>query len=537
MNPIKMLEKNKKSRVWGFRFLRSWTQQSLTIKLFLTMSFVILLIVSAGSLAVMNLSRRVIAETSVTKALYHIQLLKTRLLETMLSDDPRHEGLQEMLAEKRMSDGVDEVNIFNDEGKISFSNKKENLAQIVTLPKEDKVRFTSDHAMIEMNGLKKNDRLRMIHSIQGSSKCVACHQNAQGQAIGGIELYVPLKPVYNEFAINRGLFILVAISIVLLGAYLIRLLVHSIVKRPIKKLIHVMEKAERGELDVRTRINEDPELRRLAYSFNSMVRGIHITQKNLEKQHQKELSQSNRLASIGQLISNVSHEIKNPLAALSSALHALRREYGARNSEEQIFEELTHQIDRIESTVNHLLRYARQAPPRFGEHDISEPIQNAMMLAEPHLKKMKIRTLVSKPSDKLLIRCDIGLLQQVFLNLILNSAQAMTRGGELFIEIREAEEEEMKDLPVAQTPAVFVGVKDTGEGISSENLSQIFHPFFTTKKDGTGLGLSVVKGIMESHHGAIKVSSKPGEGTLISLIFPSVASKIEFADKWIKSKV
>ncbi len=505
------------------RLRRFWSRQSLTIKLFLTLSLLVVLIVSAGSFAVMSLSRYAIADTSVTTALYQIQLLKTKLLETMMSDEPRHEGLAALLQKRENRAEVSEINIFDKVGQVTFSSSSNNLGKNVVMPEKSKVRMTSDGAMVEMNGRHQKERLRIIHPIEGSSKCMVCHQNANHEPLGGIELYVPLEPIYRRFGHSRTIFILTALGIVLFGAFLIRWLVHAIVKQPIRKLISVMEKAEKGEWDVRTRIAEDPELRQLAKRFNAMVRGIDAARREIEAQHQRELSQSNRLASLGQLLSNVSHEIKNPLAAMSSALHALRRSYPSHESEEQIFDELMHQIDRIEKTVSHLLRYARQAPPRFEILNVLVPLEHAIALAEHYLSKHKIQIHRGWPSHAIQVRGDAGALQQVFLNLILNASQAMSDGGHLFLRIHEDpcdSKSKSRDEKKESLPAVTITVEDTGVGISPENMGKIFQPFFTTKKEGTGLGLSVTRGIVEDHGGTIFIESIFEKGTQVHVRLP-----------------
>ncbi|MBI4388294.1 MAG: HAMP domain-containing histidine kinase, partial [Candidatus Omnitrophica bacterium] len=372
------------------RFWKKLGQQSLAVKLIIAISAVVCLVVGIGTMILMHVSRRSIAETSVTTALYQTQLLKNKLVETMLTAEKRHEGLEFLLHSQGKTFGLNEVNIFNTDGKVTFSTIPNNLGKTVTIQPNKVDRATPDDALIKFTDTSKSGKLRIVHPIRGGSQCISCHTSATNGLFGGIELFVPLRPIYERFAVNNSFFIFLALALIVLIAFLIRWTVHRIVKRPLKKLMTVMERAERGELEVKTNIKEDPELRRLAKSFNTMVRGIRSAQRSIEIQHQRELAQSNRLASLGQYISNISHEIKNPLAAISSALHALKSEFETADGEE-VFQELRIQLERIERTVNNLLRYARQAPPSFERCRVMNPIHAALESADHRFRESNIR--------------------------------------------------------------------------------------------------------------------------------------------------
>jgi two-component system NtrC family sensor kinase len=495
--------------------LRRFARQSLAVKLVMTTSFVFCLIVLLAAAAMIGMAKKAIAETSVTTALYQTQLLKIKLIESMVDENKRHEGMDEILRNAKSLGQMDEVNIFNSRGEIRFSSVPENVGKTVRAGASPSGRFTPDDAMIQFSHTQKRERLRIVHPIHGGKQCGVCHAE-KNQMIGGVELFVPLQPIYRRFSENGISFVLVALAIAFLGAVAIRWLVHHLFGQPIKKMIGVMEKAKSGELDVRTRMHEDPDLRRLSKSFNAMVVGIREAQELVREQHRKELSQSNRLASLGYMISNVSHEIKNPLAAMSSALHALSSDFEAR-AEQDIFLELKSQITRIEQTVNHLLRYARQAPPRYEKLSSSEivkgPLEHAIELARHRFAVNHIGVNVDDGHEETEILADSGQLQQIFLNLFLNAASAMPAGGKLSVIFR--------CLPDAGGgKRLEIEIADTGSGIPPEDMAKIYEPFFTTTEGGTGLGLSVVKGIVEGFGGHMRIESKLGSGTRVFLVFP-----------------
>ena len=503
--------------------VKLWKQlgrQSLTVKVVSTISAVVCLIVGSGTFWLMHISSRGIAEISVTSALYQTQLLKNKLIESMIFDSQHHEELAKLLQTNKSVSGLDEVNIFDAGGVVRFSSLPQNIGGMVNLTFDTLDRVTLDHARTDFIGKGNQAKLHIIHPVKGGARCMMCHQNAKSDFLGGIELFVPLAPIYKRFMASRFFFIFIAVAIILVSALLIRWLVRSIVRRPIEKLVATMEKAKGGMVSVKARIHEDPDLRNLADAFNTMVEGIQTAQKQIEEQYQKELAQSNRLASLGQFMSNISHEIKNPLAAISSALHAVQSEFQSVAGQD-VFQELTLQLNRIEQTVNNLLRYARQSPPHFEKCDIADPIREALHLADHRLLNNKIKLHWEKTDQKAMVYGDAGQLQQVFLNLFLNAANAMPKGGVLTVRIflsSEDRTEPFSDSGLRER--ICVEVEDTGCGIAAENVSKIFDPFFTTNRGGTGLGLSVAKGIVENHKGMISVASEIGKGTKVSVLLP-----------------
>lgn len=502
------------------KFLTRFSRQTLTVKLVVTVSAVVCLIVTIGVWVLMDVSYRGIAQTAVTTALYHAQFLKNKLIENMLDAKFDPKVFRMTLNHEAQRLGLKEVNVFNAKGETRFSTIPENINKKIDLTTEQEDRVTPDKGVIHFSDMSQMGQLRIVHPIRGHALCMTCHDNAQNGMLGGIELFVPLKPIYKRFTVSRFILIFSALAIIVLSAVLIRWVVHKIVKKPIERLIEGMEKAEKGQLDVRTAIKRDPDLMRLSNSFNTMIRGIRMSQRKIAEQHQRELAQSNRLASLGQFISNISHEIKNPLAAIGATLHALRGEF-LFNDKQGILGELTTQVERIEQTVHNLLRYARQAPPRFKRCLVSSRLYHAYHLAEHYLKSRKIQTHFSIDKPEKTVNADEGQLDQVFLNLFLNAAQAMPAGGNLSVRVRFVSGNQADPSGDARCPGVLIEIEDTGAGIPPDILPRIFESFFTTRAGGTGLGLSVSKGIIAAHNGTIHAASTVAVGTTLTIFLPA----------------
>ncbi len=229
-----------------------------------------------------------------------------------------------------------------------------------------------------------------------------------------------------------------------------------------------------------------------------------------ERRLEQQLLQSDKLASIGQLASGVAHEINNPLGNISLYALLLREDILEGKPRVEDIEVILEQIEAASKIVSDLLDFSHQYRPAFLRVDVNETINKTLRVVDHQLSVNGIT--VEKKLAKNLpeIRGDIGKLQQVFLNLIVNAFQAMPDGGKLTLITRK------------ENNRVYVWVKDTGIGIPEKHLSKIFDPFFTTKPvgEGTGLGLSVTHGIVKEHKGEITVDSKVGVGTTFKITFP-----------------
>jgi two-component system, NtrC family, sensor kinase len=229
---------------------------------------------------------------------------------------------------------------------------------------------------------------------------------------------------------------------------------------------------------------------------------------------ESQLSQADKLSSIGLLAAGVAHEVNTPLAVISSYAQMLSKQLQGDPQRSGLLEKITRQTFRASEIVNNLLNFSRTGGTEFTEVDINKIILETLALLEHQFKITKIRV-QDELSDHLpLISGNPGRLQQVFLNLFLNARDAMPAGGTLRVTTSNGE-------------GVSVTISDTGAGIPQEHIHRIYDPFFTTKSapregqgKGTGLGLSVTYGIIQEHAGKIRVESRPGQGTTFYLDFP-----------------
>lgn len=244
------------------------------------------------------------------------------------------------------------------------------------------------------------------------------------------------------------------------------------------------------------------------------------------KRLELQIRRSDRLASLGTLSAGMAHEIKNPLVSIKTFAQLLPERYNESDFRETFSTLIVHEIDRIDSLVNQLLRFARPAKPLLRPMHVHEVLEKTLLLVQHRLYQKEIRLTRFWEAEVDTIRADADQLEQVFLNFFLNAMDAMKRGGELMVgtKIRAGdflvshlspEEEESRE-------AFCISIRDTGDGIRPEDIPHVFDPFFTTKDYGTGLGLSVVHGIVEEHGGQIEVESEISKGTAFHIFLPLV---------------
>jgi two-component system NtrC family sensor kinase len=229
---------------------------------------------------------------------------------------------------------------------------------------------------------------------------------------------------------------------------------------------------------------------------------------------ESQLSQADKLSSIGLLAAGVAHEVNTPLAVISSYAQMLSKQLQGDPQRSALLEKITRQTFRASEIVNNLLNFSRTSGTEFTEVNVNKIITDTMALLEHQFKTTKIKVQDELAGHLPSIEGNAGRLQQVFLNLFLNARDAMPEGGILRIATSNGD-------------GVSVSVSDTGSGIAQEHIQRIYDPFFTTKsaprdgqQKGTGLGLSVTYGIIQEHAGKIRVESRPGEGTTFYLDFP-----------------
>jgi len=271
--------------------------------------------------------------------------------------------------------------------------------------------------------------------------------------------------------------------------------------RPLEALVEGTREVVRGNLAYRLAVRSGDEIGQLAAAFNRMAEEVAATQGHLVEK--------TRMATMGEMAAMVAHETRNPLGALSTCLQLFRRRAAGTGEDAELLDIMQGEVRRLTDIVSDYLAFGRPRPLRIEPVDLPELIGGLLTLLERD-RQVTRGVRVSAVFDPAAgtIPADPAQFRQILWNLLLNAAQALEGDGEL--AVRTAARDGWVDVTVA----------DSGSGIPAATLSRIFDPFFTTRANGSGIGLAVVKRIVDEHGGRIQVESSPGAGTTVVVSLP-----------------
>jgi two-component system NtrC family sensor kinase len=267
-----------------------------------------------------------------------------------------------------------------------------------------------------------------------------------------------------------------------------------------------------GNLDVRVEVKTRDELEDLADAFNAMVASLQRREELLKEYSRSKIMESERLAITGQLAAGVAHELNNPLQGIVTYAHLLLERMDPDSPARPSLEKIVTQADRCREIIRRLLDFSRPRAPQMRLASINAVIGECIALVEHQALFHNIRIVRDLQPDLPPLVIDPPQMQEVFMNLLINAAEAMEGTGKVRIATRLDASHNFAEIEVA----------DTGPGIRPEDLTRIFDPFFTTKDDGhgTGLGLTITQSIVQKHRGTISVSSEPGAGATFVIRLP-----------------
>jgi two-component system, NtrC family, sensor kinase len=372
--------------------------------------------------------------------------------------------------------------------------------------------------------IRKNDKIysSKLTPIENLPPCHRCHPSER-KILGVMDIEISLDTVYETIRKFKKEHFRDAIIGFILIIFVFLFIVSILIDRPINKMITTIRRIEKGDLSARMNVKQKDELGLLAKSFNNMVESLEKTKRELEEYHTEQIEKAAKLASLGEVASGIAHEIKNPLTGISCAIQVLQSELSEDDNKRTLIDEVLNQIKRLDRTVKDLLVFAKPKPPYLVSSKIYDVIEKAMFLVNAEAKKQNIIIETDIEKEIPTIRMDPDQIQQVLLNLMINAVQAMPEGGKLSISVSVKDYKEVRsNITMApRTDKVLAAkIQDTGEGISPEDMEDIFKPFFTKKSKGTGLGLSISRKIIRGHGGEIICESNKGKGTVFTIYLP-----------------
>jgi two-component system, NtrC family, sensor kinase len=417
---------------------------------------------------------------------------------------------------------VGTVTIFQDDVRISTNVRNADDSRAIT---------TRASAEVTLSVLKEGNTWRGRAFVVNDWYIAAYApiRDFDGKTIG--MLYVGTLEKPYRYGLLKNLFVFLGIT--LLGVFLVTWVAIAVaqrISRPIQAMAEAARKIAQGDYNQEVKVSSADEIGVLAENFNLMVSelvGAHaelrVWGENLEKKveertaelkaMQAHLITSEKLAAVGKLAAGVAHEINNPLTGILTNSSLMLQDLPPDDPRREDLQTIVDETLRCRKIVKGLLDFARQTKPQKQALDINKVVQDVFSLVRNQASFQNVTLRMELEQELPSVRADADQMRQVFLNIVLNAADAMAggKGGEIVVRSRFNQ----------ATGFVEVAISDKGPGIPEEIRDKLFEPFFSTKKQGTGLGLSIAYGIMERHKGTLKVQSMPGQGTTFTATLPA----------------
>lgn len=528
---------------------------SLGFKIFLVLLIMVIIFVALYSTIFTRMQQNILIDTVGHSAYRVSDVIKQSLHRLMLRNerDELYHTIQIIANEP----GIENIRIYNKQGEIKFSNKEFEISKTVDLKAE--ACYDCHVADKPLQSLPMQERTRiyrmedgrrilgMINPIKNEEGCSisACHAHPLDQTILGVlDVQMSLNELDRAASRAKFLISIIIVSFILLAIVFIASVVYIMVHRPISILEIGTDKLAKGELDYRIKMRRKDELGNLALSINDMAINLNeadtelrnwskLLEKRVEEksaeleQVNKELLQIEKMASLGKMAASVAHELNNPLAGILTFAKLLIKKIKNKPShhfeKDNFLEKLEHirsESMRCGNIVRNLLTFARGSATNFHECILRDIIERALKIVNHHIELAKITVNQRINIQPETIICDPDQLLQAFVALMVNAVEAMPDGGKLEVTAEHFDQD---------ADRVIIQIKDTGVGIPEEVKDNILEPFFTTKKDqnGVGLGLSVVYGIIQRHHGKIWLQSQRDKGTTFFIELPVAQADVK----------
>ena len=475
---------------------------------------IVLHIVVIGALTAISLT---FLYLNTQKSIIHtISRQKAELVSSMIENsifssmkEGKSEEVQSTLEKEASSSGIKKIRILSPQGKILRSTKNNEIGMSAENATLDRINdFLQKNDPSDIIFIKPQSMIQGFRTIENRSECFGCH-SPQNKIIGILEVNMDYALASSLLRKSQLQGIIIAIlALTTLSIIIIRLF-EKLVNRPISQLKNVMKTVQEGNLNIKLHPLKNDEIGKLTKSFDVMVRKLREANHQIERLFNKQMEKAEHLASFGEVAAGFAHEIKNPIAGIKGALEVINQGTDDSDTKKEIFTEMLIQIEKINHIVQDLLSYAKPKEMHRSLINPNECVENAIKLAKPQINNKEITFHFKGLENSTLTRIDPDKIQEVILNLLLNSISAIKEKGSIAVELDKRNKKELE-----------INYSDDGVGIKKEHLPQIFNPFFTTKNIGTGLGLSICKKIIEAHNGSIEVKSEEGKGAFFAIRLP-----------------
>jgi len=326
--------------------------------------------------------------------------------------------------------------------------------------------------------------------------------NPKGELVGVISSALRATELSDFWYLPTNFFLIIFALGTLLSA-LIGFVVSRRLSRPLRRLAQGVRSVADGDYSQRVDTSGEDEVAELASTFNLMTERLGKMQ-----QLEGELRRRDRLSALGEIAVGIAHEVRNPLGTIKTSADLLRRSATLDHNDSRMLGYVVEEVRRIENLINEFLAFARPREPQIRQIKPAAVVERVARFCDPQLNRYNVVLEVVDQAPDIMVQADEDHLFEAALNLVLNAIDAMEQGGRLLVTLSR------------QEGMAVISFTDTGPGVPQEIIERIFNPFFTTKPQGTGLGLAKVFAVMEHHGGRVECKSPAGKGATFSLMLP-----------------
>ena len=517
----------------------------LSVKLTLIIVSILLINLAVYTFYTLSVLKKDLTEASSQNAYNISDVIKKSTRYSMLLN--RRQDIYEIINTIGTEVGVEKIRIYNKQGKISYSTDSTEINKTVdtnseacyvchsrpTLP----TNLPQNEMIREFTFEKGRNVLGLINPIKNEPDCSngSCHEHPSDKNILGVlDVIVSTQKMDEIIESNTRSIITNAIILTILISFFSGLFIIILVNKPLKRISKGIEEISNGNLDYKIGINSKGELAQVANEFNYMstrlntaykeikewseTLNLKVEEKNEElKKIYEQITQIEKLASLGKLSATVAHELNNPLEGILTYSKLISRKLtklGNNGEFREVIEFLNLIADesaRCGKIVKDLLLFSHKDEGKFTNNDLSSIIDKSLILINHHLEINRIQLIKEYITHNLNIECDSQKIEQALIAILINAIEAMNEGQTLKVTLEESE------------GCAVIRITDQGRGIAEKDLPYIFEPFYSTKNGnkGTGLGLAVAYGIIKQHHGKISVENTSEEGTTFKITIPT----------------
>lgn len=511
---------------------------SLIVKLTLATSLILIGFMSLLDYINLKNFKRATIEYAASNADQLTEIINQSTYDAMMKNDKA--SLYQMIDRIAQSRSIEHISLIDRSGTVVYSSHQGEVGTVIDQkneacifchqPNNTRLYSPNNNSSRLYRTAGGEEVLGYTKAIYNQPECStgACHfHNRDHHILGVLDITVSLENLRQQSHEYRMEFIVMTCLLLLLIGILITFMTQRLVDRPVQRLVQHTAQVSAGNMDARIPVTTADELGDLAEAINDMTGSLAKAQEELKewagslenkveersqkiKLMQTQLNRSEKLASLGNLVAGIAHEINNPLSGILLYASIVDNDKRLDPRLKPDLERVIAECRRCADIVKQLLEFSREALPHKEAVSLNKLLDKVIGLLQHQPSFHDITIERSYDPDLRDVFVDSNQMQQVFVNLFINASHAMPKGGQIDISTSRPD-----NGGFAQ-----VEIRDSGCGISEEDLQRIFDPFFTTKTEGTGLGLSISYGFVENNAGTIEVTSTVGVGTTFTIQLP-----------------